>query len=150
MGSSRREDWSGLPRRPPGDLPDPGIRPVSPVSPALTGEFFTNCTSWDRLSFKYMMSRALFRGRCLFCLSSARPCIPVSQVLKSQASVRGFGSICRCDLALPCSSLKRRVLLGHLSWESLPRSSYFHLFPYFPYFHFFPFMLSFLSSAGFI
>ena len=25
----------------PEDLPDPGIEPVTPVSPALTGEFFT-------------------------------------------------------------------------------------------------------------
>ena len=28
------EYWSGLPFLPPGDLPDPGIEPVSPVSPA--------------------------------------------------------------------------------------------------------------------
>ena len=34
MGFSRQEYWSGLPF-PPGDLPDPGIEPVSPVSPAL-------------------------------------------------------------------------------------------------------------------
>ena len=26
---------------PPGDLPDPGIEPMSPVSPALAGRFFT-------------------------------------------------------------------------------------------------------------
>ena len=34
MGFSRQEYWSGLPFPPPGDLPDPGIEPVSPVSPA--------------------------------------------------------------------------------------------------------------------
>ena len=34
MGSSRKEYWSGLPFPPPGDLPDPGIEPMSPVSPA--------------------------------------------------------------------------------------------------------------------
>ena len=32
---SRQEYWSGLPFPPPGDLPNPGIKPVSPVSPAL-------------------------------------------------------------------------------------------------------------------
>ena len=32
MGVSRQESWSGLPCPPPGDLPDPGIKPVSPVS----------------------------------------------------------------------------------------------------------------------
>ena len=31
MGFSRQEYWSGLPRPPPGDLPDPGIKPVSPA-----------------------------------------------------------------------------------------------------------------------
>ena len=30
----RQEYWSGLPFPPPGDLPDPGIKPVTPVSPA--------------------------------------------------------------------------------------------------------------------
>ena len=39
MGFSRQEYWSGLPFPPPGDLPDPGIKPASPV--ALTGRFFT-------------------------------------------------------------------------------------------------------------
>ena len=41
MGISRQEYWSGLPFPPPGDLPDPGIKPLSPVSPALTDGFFT-------------------------------------------------------------------------------------------------------------
>ena len=30
MGFSRQEYWSGLPCSPPGDLPDPGIEPMSP------------------------------------------------------------------------------------------------------------------------
>ena len=35
MGFSRQEYWSGLPCPSPGDLPNLGIEPVSPVSPAL-------------------------------------------------------------------------------------------------------------------
>ena len=35
MGFSRQKYWSGLLFPPPGDLPDPEIEPVSPVSPAL-------------------------------------------------------------------------------------------------------------------
>ena len=31
MGFSRQEYWSGLPFPPPGDLPEPGIEPGSPV-----------------------------------------------------------------------------------------------------------------------
>ena len=36
IGFSRQEYWGGLPFPPPGDLPDPGI---TPVSPALAGRF---------------------------------------------------------------------------------------------------------------
>ena len=37
MGFSRQEYWSGLPCPPPGDLPNPGIKPASLMSPALVG-----------------------------------------------------------------------------------------------------------------
>ena len=35
MGPSRQEHWSGSPCPPPGDPPDPGVEPVSLISPAL-------------------------------------------------------------------------------------------------------------------
>ena len=41
MGFSRPEYWSGLPCLPPGNLPNPGIKPVSLMCPALVGWFFT-------------------------------------------------------------------------------------------------------------
>ena len=41
MGFSRQEYWSGLPFPPLQDLPNPGIEPTSPASPALAGGFFT-------------------------------------------------------------------------------------------------------------
>ena len=47
MGFSRQEYWSGLSCPPPGDLPDPGIKPASLRSPALTGRFFTTSTDWE-------------------------------------------------------------------------------------------------------
>ena len=37
----RQEYWSGLPFPSPGDHPDPGIEPMSLVSSALAGRFFT-------------------------------------------------------------------------------------------------------------
>ena len=37
-GSSTQECWSGLPFPPPGDLPHPGIEPMSLVSPALAAK----------------------------------------------------------------------------------------------------------------
>ena len=47
MGFSREEYWSGVPCPPPGDLPDSGIKPTSPMSPALAGGFFTINTTWE-------------------------------------------------------------------------------------------------------
>ena len=41
MGFSRQEYRSGLAFPPPGDLPDPGIKPAPLTSPALAGGFFT-------------------------------------------------------------------------------------------------------------
>ena len=40
MEVSRQEYWNGLSFPAPGDLPDPGIKPLSPLSPALAGGFF--------------------------------------------------------------------------------------------------------------
>ena len=44
---SRQEYWSGLPCPPPRDLPDPGIKLMSFISPALAGRFFTTCATWE-------------------------------------------------------------------------------------------------------
>ena len=39
VGIPRQEWWSGLPFPPPGDPPDPGIKPTSPAPTALAGRF---------------------------------------------------------------------------------------------------------------
>ena len=56
MGFSRQEYWSGLPCPPPGDLPDPGIEPVSPAYPALGGGFFTISITWEAPRRRYFNS----------------------------------------------------------------------------------------------
>ena len=53
MGFSRQEFWSGLPFPPPGDLPHPGIEPMSLTSSALAGWFFTTSTTWEAHSGQY-------------------------------------------------------------------------------------------------
>ena len=45
MGFSWQEYCSGLPYPPPGDLPNPGIEPMSLTSGALAGRFFTTSTT---------------------------------------------------------------------------------------------------------
>ena len=47
MGFSRQEYWSGLSCPPPGDFPDPGIKPASLTSPTLAGMFFTTSAPWE-------------------------------------------------------------------------------------------------------
>ena len=44
---SRQEYWSGLTFPSLGDLPDPGIKSTSLVSPALAGRFFTTSATWE-------------------------------------------------------------------------------------------------------
>ena len=43
----RQEYWSALSFPPLGDLPKPGIKPGSLMSPALSGRFFTTRTTWE-------------------------------------------------------------------------------------------------------
>ena len=43
-GILQTEHWSRLPWPPPGDLPNPGIEPISP---ALAGGFFTSSATWE-------------------------------------------------------------------------------------------------------
>ena len=47
MGFFRQEYWSGLSFSSPGDLPDPGLKPASLMSPALASGFFTTTASWE-------------------------------------------------------------------------------------------------------
>ena len=42
-------EWVVIPFSP--DLPDPGIKPESPASTALTGRFFTHWATWEALLY---------------------------------------------------------------------------------------------------
>ena len=48
---SRQEYWNKLPFPTPGDLPNPGIKTVSLMPPALAGGFFTTSITWDAPKF---------------------------------------------------------------------------------------------------
>ena len=56
VGFSRREYWSGLPFSSPGDLPNPGIKPASHMSPVLVCGFFTTCTPWGAQFEAYQLA----------------------------------------------------------------------------------------------
>ena len=45
--TTRQEYWSGRTFPTSWDLPDPGLKLMSPVSPALSGGFFTTSNNWE-------------------------------------------------------------------------------------------------------
>ena len=56
MAFSRLEYWSGLPFSPPGNLPDPGVEPVSLASPALAGRFLYHWATWALYCLNHLKS----------------------------------------------------------------------------------------------
>ena len=52
MGFPRQEYWNGLLCPPLGDLPDPGIEPMSLASSALAGGLFITSTTWEAYFIK--------------------------------------------------------------------------------------------------
>ena len=64
MGFPRQEYWSGLPFPSPGDLPDPGVEPVSLVSPALAGEFSTTSAPWEAHISTLLWSYSSIKSWC--------------------------------------------------------------------------------------
>ena len=76
MGFSRQEYCSGLPCPPPGDLPNPGIEPVSLTSHALAGRSFTTTATWEALRIhtkhktkqtEVFSGRLVHRTQCFHC-----------------------------------------------------------------------------------
>ena len=55
MGFSRQEYWSRLPRPPPGDLPNPGMEPTSPESPALQVDSLPLCHQGSLSFYGYIL-----------------------------------------------------------------------------------------------
>ena len=56
MGFSRQEYWSWLPFPLPGDLPDPGVKPMSFSPPALGGGFFITSTTGEAPICEYTLT----------------------------------------------------------------------------------------------
>ena len=75
MECSRQEYWSGFPFPPPGDLPHPRIKPSSPVSPALAGEFFTTSATFSP-TVQFSSVAQLCPTLC-DPMNCSMPCLPV-------------------------------------------------------------------------
>ena len=79
MGFSRQEYWSGLPCPPPGDLPDPGIKPVSLLH--WQAGSFTTSAPWE--DPHYILSTYLFSNRKFEPFGHLCPIFPSSDNHKS-------------------------------------------------------------------
>ena len=105
---SRQEYWSALPFPPPGDLPDPGIEPPSPASPALSGRYFT------------------IRGKPFF-LHTQSEIKQISMPLRNYHAAATAKSLQSCltlwdpmDCRLPGSSVHGILQASILEWVAMP------------------------------
>ena len=48
-------EWAAIPT--PGDPPNVGIKPVSPMSPALAGRFFATSATWETHNLSYPFAK---------------------------------------------------------------------------------------------
>ena len=88
MRFSRQEYWSGSPFPPPGDLPNPGIEPVSLTSPALAGGFLTTEPPVFVQSLSCVWKRIL---------GPVIPELGVSQTSEAQWSLCPQNLLCHCS-----------------------------------------------------
>ena len=75
-----------MPCPPPGDLPDPGMKPVSLLSPALAGRFFTTSATWEA-PYVYAAAAAKLLHSCLaLCdpIDSSLPGSPIPGILQAR------------------------------------------------------------------
>ena len=72
MGFSRQEHWSGWPFPSPGALPDPGIEPMSPTSPASAGEFLPR-GPWGSRDKELVLVLSRFRSCRTLCETLCEP-----------------------------------------------------------------------------
>ena len=76
MGFSRQEYWSELSFPIPGDIPNPGIEPTSPASPALAGWFFSTVPPGKPLAWsKCSVNNHFWSGNCFFTTLDVSFCV---------------------------------------------------------------------------
>ena len=99
MGFSRQGCWSGLPFPSPGDLPDPGIAPVSPVSPALQADS--------------LLAESLTSPSDTLCWSPKAPQSPqiwAQLILSPRARFSSCVSVSRMTVSIPLSYKKQKII----------------------------------------
>ena len=70
MRFSRQEYCSGFLHPPPEDFPDPHIKPMSLMSPALANGFFTTSNTWETLGLIWVLLILFLRKTALFYMNT--------------------------------------------------------------------------------
>ena len=71
MGLTKQEYWNGLPFPTPGDLPDPGMEPLSLMSPALASGFFITAPPGEPQYHDYCTSFTPYDNLTLYSISNS-------------------------------------------------------------------------------
>ena len=122
MRLSRQGHWNGLPFPPPGDLPNPGIKPMSP---ALAGGFFTlnhlrspyvfiGPVSQDFIEPRPKNSLTRLDQTLSFCYISRAPCMPPNSVCsfyRRENRDPKIGSSLQCQDRPPWPAVKPGISL---------------------------------------
>ena len=88
MGFSRQEYWNGLSCPSPGNLLDPGIKPIFRISPGLAGRFFTTSATWEaspthEVQIRFLMWIQSKKCRLWTWLKYNTTVVQVSQIIQS-------------------------------------------------------------------
>ena len=139
MGFSRQEYWSGLPCPPPGDRPNPGIKPMSLMPPALTGGFFTTSATWEAIKVQLLLLLLSRFSRVRLCATPWTAAHQASPSLGFSRQEYWSGPPCpppgdRPNPGIKPTSLMSPALAGRFfststTWEA---QYYTHGHPYFP------------------
>ena len=130
MGFSRQEYWSGLLCPPPGDLPDPGIKPVSPASPALAGDSLPSAPPGKPQKISQLLLLSHF-SRVRLCATPQMAAQQVPCPCDFPGKITGVG----CHFLLQCMKVKSESEVAQLCQTlcdpmdcSLPGSSIHGIF----------------------
>ena len=109
IGFSRQEYWSGLPCPSPGDLPDPGIEPMTLRPPALAGRYFTTSATWEAQRTCILYSKCSLLHQEHVTYSCVQEHVNQEHVTHSWCNIKNFVTCHRHDMPMKSKPVRQRV-----------------------------------------
>ena len=120
--SARILEWVAMPS-PPGDIPDPGIKPMSLRSPALADRFFTTSATWEDIHTWVLANSSHALCPRLKKMFPSKEAPLLSFCFSRQPLPWAWGSHFNSTLFLSCQHLVFKSCHFHF-WKSLPNCSH--------------------------